>query len=43
MSQDPNDKRKASSEERPWYVKPITWKVIVLVLKIVEKVLDLIP
>lgn len=41
MSHSPIDKRRARQTKRPWYVNPITWKVVVLLLRIASKVIDL--
>jgi len=41
MSLKPIDKRRAHPSRRPWYLNPITWKVIVLMLRIAAKVFDL--
>jgi hypothetical protein len=41
MSKSPIDKRRARQTKRPWYVDPITHKVIVLLLRVAMKVIDL--
>jgi hypothetical protein len=41
MSKMPIDKRRARQPKQPWYLKPITFRVIVLVLRFAVKVLDL--
>ena len=41
MSKLPIDKRRARQSNRPWYVNPTTWKVVVVVLELATKVIDL--
>ncbi len=41
MSIMPDDKRRARQPKRPWYLNPLTFKVVVLLLRIVAQVLDL--
>lgn len=40
MSEKPVDKRRAQRPKRPWYVRPATWKVVMLLLRLALKVLD---
>lgn len=41
MSNTPVDKRRARQTKRPWYLNPLTFRVVVLVLRLAAKVLDL--
>jgi hypothetical protein len=41
MSKPPIDERRACQTKQLWYVNPITWKVIGLLLQLAMKVIDL--